>query len=75
MVARMALAEELDIVGEVEPTNQIKGSQHIITTDLYPQNKESVAMVSVAGCSFPYLSRFPSLRVVNVTEVLTRIDL
>jgi len=32
MVARMALAEELDIVGEVEPANQVKGSQRMIAT-------------------------------------------
>jgi len=37
----MALAEELDIVGEVKPANQIKGSQRIIATDLYPQNKRA----------------------------------
>jgi len=39
MVARMALVEELDMFGEVVPANQIKGSQRMIATDLYPQNE------------------------------------
>ena len=32
MVARMALAEEPDIFGEVIPANQIKGSQCMVAT-------------------------------------------
>jgi len=39
MVARMALAE-LDIIGEVIPANQMKGSQRVITTICIHRIKE-----------------------------------
>jgi len=40
MVARMAL-EEPDIVGEVIPANQIKGSQRMIATICVHRNKRA----------------------------------